>query len=366
MKNYNKTTRENYTLLQDIIDTYRYPDGTLNKLAVFISTLALVLLIILGYFLIGGIKNLRSMEKVSASELTIDEIQEYITNSYMDAIDDYAPGDLDQEMAKRKILKFLADYVTSSNGFTAQQMEALDEIFNEYLSNTQIYDSIEENKKSIDALTEVINNKYEENKSYVDQLVKLLQDELDNNAAVDDTRYKELNSQIENLRAYLSGEIDETNNNLTSMLDELRRTYENSLGAQNYSSGAVYQKGDYVIYNEHLYISKSDNNSSSPQDSSKWELTDLEKIIKNLEKTTEEEINALHDEMINVTNEIKISQEEADTEIINTVNQQGKDFQEQIDAINSKLSSNDKTFQFGYDPETGSYGYMVDGEFKPW
>ena len=74
MKKKFNDTRDNYTLLQDIIDTYRYPDGTLNKIAIFISTLALVLLITLGHFMILGIKNLRSMKTVSASELTVDEI----------------------------------------------------------------------------------------------------------------------------------------------------------------------------------------------------------------------------------------------------------------------------------------------------
>ena len=46
------------------------------------------------------------------------------------------------------------------------------------------------------------------------------------------------------------------------MINELRRTYENSLGAKDYVEGNVYNAGDYVIYNENLYISTIDNNSS--------------------------------------------------------------------------------------------------------
>ena len=43
------------------MDTYRYPDGTLNKVAVFISTLALILLVTVGHFVIDGIKNISKM-----------------------------------------------------------------------------------------------------------------------------------------------------------------------------------------------------------------------------------------------------------------------------------------------------------------
>ena len=61
MRNKNNYTQEESTLFQDIVNTYRYPDGTLNKIAVFISTLALVLLVILGHFMILGIKNIKGM-----------------------------------------------------------------------------------------------------------------------------------------------------------------------------------------------------------------------------------------------------------------------------------------------------------------
>ncbi len=359
MKNYKKTPREDYTLFQEIIDTYRYPDGTLNKVAVFISTLALVLLITLGHFVIVGIKNIRGMNTVSASELTVDEIEKYITNTYLDAIDDYTPGELDQEAAKRKILKFLAEYVQSSNGFTTEQNEALLQIMEEYLTNNDIYSNIEDNRKAIEELTKVIDNKYAENKSYVDQLIALLQSELDENTNADDERYKELTKELENLKSYSDGRLDEASANLNSLIDGLKRTYENSLGATEYAGGKTYQKGDYVIYQEHLYVSLKDNNTASPTDSNAWELTDLEKIIANLQKTVFQEMESMY-------NELKTSQEESEAMLTETINQQGEDFQAQIDRINERISSNEQFFQFGFNPDTGTYGFMVNGEFKPW
>lgn len=359
MKKNSNDTRDNYTLLQDIIDTYRYPDGTLNKIAVFISTLALVLLITLGHFIIIGFKNMRSLNTVSASELTVDEIQEYITNSYLDAIDDYTEGDLDQEAAKRKILKFLAEYIESSNGFTTEQNKALEEIINQYLTDNDIYSDIQNNKESIEALTKVIENKYAENKAYVDQLIQLLQSELDENASEDDKRNKELLSEIEKLRAYTDGKLSEQSSNLTSMIDELRRTYKNSLGASDYTSGSIYQKGAYVIYNEHLYVSLTDNNSAVPTDSSSWELTNLEKILNNLEKTIFQEMQSMHDEL-------KLSQETGDAILKENMDATDNNLQEQINRINDRISDNETYFEFGYDPATNSHGYYINNEFKPW
>lgn len=358
MKKNSNDTRDNYTLLQDIIDTYRYPDGTLNKIAIFISTLALVLLITLGHFMILGIKNLRSMKTVSASELTVDEIQEYITNSYLDAIDDYTDGDLNQEAAKRKILKFLAEYIESSNGFTTEQNQALEEIINQYLTENDIYSDIQSNKDAIDDLTSIIENKYEENKTYVDQLIQLLQGELDENKTTDEKDRKELISEIEKLKAYTDGQLNEQSENLTSMIDGLRRTYQNSLGAADYAPGSTYNKGAYVIYNEHLYVSLKDNNTASPSDSSAWELTDLEKIINNLEKSIHEEMESMHDEL-------KLSQEEGDAMLQENMDTKDNDLQEQIDRINDRISDNETYFEFGYDPVTNSHGYYVGNEFKP-
>ncbi len=522
MKNSKKPSRVEYTLFQDIIDTYRYPDGTLNKIAVFISTLALVLLLIMGYFLIDGINNLKGMNTVSASELTVDEIQDYITNSYLDAIDDYSNGDLDQEKAKEKILKFISEYIQSTNGFTSQQSEALNNIINDYLSSNEIFTTIDENKESIVTLTAVIDKKYEENRTYANEILNLLQSEIENNASLNKEHHDLLSEEIEKLRSYTMGQLSEDTSNLNSLINQLRRTYTNSLGAQDYVEGSTYIAGEYVLYDEHLYISLTDNNQAMPLDSNRWELTDLEKIISNLEKSTEEEMEMLHDELVFITDEIKAAlantdanldsiykellsttdilrqdqqsmysdlsttidstsnnlkenqesmynelsdtisdttnnlvnsqesiynelsntisdttnnlvnsqesiynelsntisdntanlkesqksiyneltdttnnlrqgQEDANKEmqsiyndlskttndlrsnqqnttksINDTITKQGKDFQKQIDAINKKLSNNNKSFQFGYDPKTGSYGYIVNNQFRPW
>ena len=54
----------------------------------------------------------------SASELTLGEIEEYITNSYLDAIDEQTPGELNHEAAKRQIINHISEYLNSSEAFT--------------------------------------------------------------------------------------------------------------------------------------------------------------------------------------------------------------------------------------------------------
>ena len=420
MKKTRKSTREDYTLFQDIMDTYRYPDGTLNKVAVFISTLALILLITVGHFVIDGIKNISKMNTVTASELTIEEIQDYITNSYLDAISKYGDGNINQDKARENILKMLAEYLESSNGFTDQQQEALNHIIEEYLLSTTIYEDVNQNSNAIRNISNLIENKYSENTEYISQLKELLLNEISANTNIDESHYKELNEQIEKLQNYADNRMAENNSNLNSMINELRRTYENSLGAKDYGSENIYNAGDYVIYNERLYISTIDNNSSSPENADNWKLSDLDEIISNLQRTAFEEMermykelseslaeqnqyltnqinetnenltnqindtsqnltNQINDSNQNLTNQINDSNQNLTNQIndsnayfsneINTVNQtisnQGDDFQAQIDAINDLLQDNNMTFEFGYNSQTGAYGYYVNGQFKP-
>ncbi|WP_405374875.1 hypothetical protein [Pseudobutyrivibrio sp.] len=420
MKKTRKSTREDYTLFQDIMDTYRYPDGTLNKVAVFISTLALILLITVGHFVIDGIKNISKMNTVTASELTIEEIQDYITNSYLDAISKYGDGNINQDKARENILKMLAEYLESSNGFTDQQQEALNHIIEEYLLSTTIYEDVNQNSNAIRNISNLIENKYSENKEYISQLKELLLNEISANTNIDESHYKELNEQIEKLQNYADNRMAENNSNLNSMINELRRTYENSLGAKDYGSENIYNAGDYVIYNERLYISTIDNNSSSPENADNWKLSDLDEIISNLQRTAFEEMERMYKELSeslaeqnqyltnqinetnenltnqindtsqnltdqindsnqNLTNQINDSNQNLTNQIndsnayfsneINTVNQtisnQGNDFQAQIDAINDLLHDNNMTFEFGYNSQTGAYGYYVNGQFKP-
>lgn len=365
MKKTTKNTRDEYTLFQDIMDTYRYPDGTLNKIAVFISTLALILLVTAGHFIINGIKSINKLDTVTASELTIDEIQDYITSAYLEAIGEHADGNINQDLAKEKILQMLAEYLESSNGFTKQQQDALNRIMEEYISNSTIYSDMAQNSNDIKNISNIIEKKFSDNKEYISQIQQLLQNEINANTNIDETHFKELNEQIEQLQNYTNNQMAANHSDLNSMINELRRTYENSLGAKEYNPENVYNAGDYVIYNEHLYISTVDNNTSTPDDSNSWKLSDLDEIINNLEQSTFAEMQKIYNDLTNQLNETNQHFNDEITTVNETINNQGDAFQAQIDAINDLLHDNNNNFEFGYDSATGAYGYYVNSQFKP-
>lgn len=346
MKRRNNTPREDYTLFQEIMETYRYPDGTLNKIAIFISTLALVLLLIISHFIITGIKNISKLDTVAASELSVDELQEYITNSYLDAIAEYGDGTIDQETAKRKILSMLSDYLESSNGFTSAQNEALKQVMTEYLEGSTVYTDIEKNADSIKTISSVINQKYNENQQYISQLKELIESEITANTNIDETRYQELNELLQKLQAYSDNRLADNTADLNKTIEDFRKTYENSLGAKDFSTNEIYSAGDYVIYNGKLYISLSDNNTANPEDPNYWRLADIEGIISNLERTTSEELDSLREnfkQQLETLNQSMNSQfNDMNESVSNQFNEMGQSvdnqFNEMSDSVNNQFS----------------------------
>jgi len=279
MKNYRRNHQEESALLQEIIRTYRYPDGTLNRIAVFISTLALVLLLLLGHFVIQGIKNIKGMNSVSAAELTLDEIEDYITNSYLEAVDDYTAGDLDEEAAKRQILQHIAEYLTSSENFTEEQKAEILEMITNYVSELNLDEFKNNTTKAINDINNIFNEYMEAN----DEALKGLRE----------TILAEINSG--------NGYSDEQLKLLQSLYDSLA-----NLELSHYNSLSD-------------LMSETTNN------------------IQNLTNQAEETATSVDD----LTKRVEILEDKT-------------------------TSENNKDFYFTFDSESEAYGYMIDGEFKPW
>jgi len=162
-----------------------------------------------------------------------------------------------------------------------------------------------------------INEDIQKNKNDIKELTKLIDD-----------KYKENQAYAADLAKNLQEQLDNSTNTGDSRYNEVNNLIKN---LDNYTKGS---------------IADTSNN--------------LKQMIKDLQKLTEDNV----------------------TELNTTIETQGKDFQEQIDAINAEIdtrfSDNDANFNFGYDPETGAYGYYVGGTynsetgtveggtFKPW
>ena len=254
MKNKKHYTREESTLLQEIVRTYRYPDGTLNGIAVFISTLALVLLLIFGHFTINGLKHLAGLDKVSASELSLENIEDYITETYLDAIDDYTDKKIDHDTAKRRILKQLAAFINSSDAFTDEQKVELIETIKQYLDDITIEELIKNNQESVEKLTTEFNKYQKENETAKELLLNTLETEIRTNKEYTQEQLDALNELHDKLE-----KLELTHwNSINNMLAETIQRYDhyseelqtNSYGGlQVWKADAKYDINTLVIYN---------------------------------------------------------------------------------------------------------------------
>lgn len=303
MKQKNKFSLEESTLFQDIVNTYRYPDGTLNKIAVSISTLALVLLLILGHFMILGIKNLKGMKSVSASELTLNEIEEYITGTYLDAVDEYSKQELDPEATKRKILSHIAEYLLSSEAFTTEQKEEILNSIEAYLQEMNLDESINNNSEAIEKINNIFEKYINENAATLELLKTDLKSEIESNHNYTNeqlTALKDLNKQLSELELTHWTSI---NNHLSETIQKFdyqgSEIYHNmTSGLKTWEAGADYPINSYVIYNVgadyeqknnvtenandiRIYVNITGNNTSVPptEDKTNWKEVSLATAI---------------------------------------------------------------------------------------
>ena len=236
-------TEEDYTFLEEVIRTFRYPDGTLNKIAVFISTLALVLILVVGHFMIKGIQNVKKMKTVSASELTMGEIEKYITDSYLDEVADYANTNMDHETAKRNILKHISTYLSNSSAFTEEQKTEIENTISHYLDTIQLQDSIDKNQKAIQEINQIFDQYISENQLNLENVKNELQsqiNDLENNSTAESQetakqlkQLKELNANIQALELTHYNELNDLLKSYYEQLNQLNADTSQQFDSQN-------------------------------------------------------------------------------------------------------------------------------------
>lgn len=222
-KNY---TEEDYTLLEEVVRTFRYPDGTLNKIAVFISTLALVLILVLGHFVVEQVKRMAGPKEVKASELTVSEIEDYITDSYLKAIDEYYKGDLNEAQAKDKIIKLLADYLSSSSAFTAEQQKEIIESISKYFSEKEIETIISDSSEHIKEIKATLEKYMSENQTSIDNLKSALLYEIQNNKQLSDQELATLKEYYDKISKLEASDFTQVNDYINEINQTLKKTIE--------------------------------------------------------------------------------------------------------------------------------------------
>ncbi len=159
-----------------------------NKLALFLSALALALIVLL----IMHFKGLSLFPKSEASELTVDEAMEEIY-----------------------------EYIDSLDGFTDAQKLALNSIISSYLEENS--DTLTED--DLKTIYELINEKYQSNKSSLETIKTELVNQLAATSTTDTERYNQLSQLIEELENWLSNTNttqDSNKKSLNQLIEDLR------------------------------------------------------------------------------------------------------------------------------------------------
>ncbi|SDB46422.1 hypothetical protein SAMN02910298_02320 [Pseudobutyrivibrio sp. YE44] len=190
MRNTKKNTQGFSTQIRKI---YIREDNTLNKVSLFLSALAIALIVVL----MMHFKGLNLFTKSEASELTVEETREEIY-----------------------------EYIDSLDGFTDAQKLALDSIISSYLDEK----STALTEDDLKTIYELINEKYQSNKSSLETIKTELVNQLSATSTTDTEHYNELSKLIEELNTWLTN----TNNNQTAdkksfnLLIEDLRSYSQS------------------------------------------------------------------------------------------------------------------------------------------
>ncbi len=325
MEKNRKYSQEESTLLQEISQTYRYPDGSLNGIAVFISALALVLLLILGHFTIKGIQNIKNMGTVSASEMSLEEIEKYFN-----------------------------DYISNNGSLTEQQKKALNQFISQYLDELSLQESVEKNEEAFNNIEKTINSyisSNEENLALMQELIKNEITRLENQSAADNSdiakqiaELKELNSKLKQLGKDNYCELERIiNNNAIKSSDEMLKLYQQLLDTVAASDATNASEQEKLLQQ----IEALESNTESYKDSNNDRVTAIENNAEAYKNSNDQRIKDIENNTAAYidSNDKRIKALE--------------DKSRATDAPTTSSSSDAAEFDFGY--KNGSYGYWING-----
>ncbi|MCR4695386.1 MAG: hypothetical protein K5773_08720 [Pseudobutyrivibrio sp.] len=207
---------------EEVKSTYKREDGSLNGLAIFISVLALVLVLMLGRFVVEEVRDMFVAKRVSAAELSLEDLQKQVEDSFYQALEDEANTGLDTEPLKERLIKLLARELNASGKFTDSQIKELMNTIEKYLDEKNIYSDMEARDQAIKDIYQLISDKYTQNREMAlgikTELTKLLED----NKGRDSERYDDLKLMIDRLDAWLLADQENTRIDLAKLESDLR------------------------------------------------------------------------------------------------------------------------------------------------
>ena len=118
-----KDTSMKSFIWEEVKSTYKREDGSLNGLAIFLSILAIILVLMLGLFVVEEVSDMFVARRVSAAELSLEDLQNQVEESFYQALEEEANTGLDSDPLKEKLIRLLASQLNSSGRFTDSQIQ---------------------------------------------------------------------------------------------------------------------------------------------------------------------------------------------------------------------------------------------------
>ncbi|MBP3226069.1 MAG: hypothetical protein J6M08_03995, partial [Methanobrevibacter sp.] len=110
-----------------------------DKKTIALSCVAIAIALLCGGAIAYNVHKSSVNDDTIIGLLDSEDGQDAVTNAFLSAINDYINGDITEEEFKQTIANLINDYLVATNGFTDQQIEALNTIISDYLDSTTVY-----------------------------------------------------------------------------------------------------------------------------------------------------------------------------------------------------------------------------------
>lgn len=269
---------------------YKNKDGSWSKTSIALSVVAIILILMFGGYAMFKFQTKDSLVDDVIKGLSTENAAKAVSEAFYTSLQEYVNGDITYEQLQEAIGGLINDYLEASGGFTETQLAALNEYVTNYLDGTTIYEDINKNSQTINDLSKKISETYESNRAYIEQIDSELKALIEANSALDDERYEELVAMDNRLQSWLNdtaaglqNNINESKNELTAMLEDLRTLFMNTVGGYTYDATKTYAQGDFVFFEDYMYVSLKDDNTAPLTDKLSWTKTDIKTLMSNMD-----------------------------------------------------------------------------------
>ncbi len=322
--------------------TFTKKDGKLNPVSIGLAALIIALLIGLTGTVVYKTSP-KSMQEDIVNGLSSEDAQKAVQNAFLAGLDSYLNGEMTEEETYNKLMQLFADYLNSDTALTDAQKLELEELFNNYLRSFDL-DEIIGNSSILNDFFNSVKNYEKKNEEYISNLKNEIYEQITNNQTLTEEELAKLNDlykKIEELEKKDVNKLMLTIEDNRSFLEQTIKQHiedinnytfgSDDTALQEWKSDKEYKKGDYATYNNKFYMNLTGKNTSvSPdRDTENWKEVTISDIIQN-------------------------------TAIILD------DYEQRIHDLESRTTSLDSDKKFQFDYNNGSYGYSVDGNFRPY